>query len=70
MRPSLTGEVNGKAGNLNNTLKNIYTRVDQITDDDVIAVFDCDQICSYDFFTKSLPKLLESELVALVGPVS
>ena len=67
----LPGEVNGKSGNLNNAMKIIYkTRGHEgkLEADDVLAIFDCDQVCNKDFFVQTLPLLAESADVAMVRP--
>jgi cellulose synthase/poly-beta-1,6-N-acetylglucosamine synthase-like glycosyltransferase len=59
-------EVNGKAGNLNNALSVIFPPGSPPSPTDVIAVFDCDQVCEPNFFLRTLPHLDESPSVALV----
>ncbi|KAK9821120.1 hypothetical protein WJX81_000795 [Elliptochloris bilobata] len=59
-------EVNGKAGNLNHALRKIHPRGLTIAPGEVVAVFDCDQVCDADFFMRTLPLLRESPSIALV----
>ena len=37
-------EVNGKAGNLNHALREVYPRGAPVLPGEVVAVFDCDQV--------------------------
>lgn len=38
----------------------------RVPEDDVIAIFDCDCVCSPHFFKKMIPPLLASERVGMV----
>lgn len=70
-RRVVAGEVNGKAGNLNNAMSVIYASRGtpaQLGAHDVLAVFDCDQVCSADFFMQTLPLMARSGDVAMVTP--
>lgn len=59
------GEVNGKAGNVNNAMRVIYKDA-QLSADDVLAIFDCDQVCNADFFVNTLPLMAESGDISMV----
>ena len=53
-----TGEINGKAGNLNNAVQKLFPGSPNDTSPDkVVAIFDCDQICNSQFFMQTLPLL-------------
>ncbi|KAK9812548.1 hypothetical protein WJX73_008007 [Symbiochloris irregularis] len=60
------GEVNGKSGNLNNAIEKVYPQQAQLSADDLLAIFDCDQVCHPDFFIKALPLMAESGEIAMV----
>ena len=49
------GEMNGKSGNLNNALSQIYPKEYAIPGNEVVCVFDADQVAKRDFFLKTLP---------------
>ena len=49
------GEMNGKSGNLNNALAQIYPKEYAIPGNEVVCVFDADQVAKRDFFLKTLP---------------
>ncbi|KAK9837911.1 hypothetical protein WJX74_007544 [Apatococcus lobatus] len=49
------GEVNGKSGNLNNCLKQLYPEDYYIPQTELVAVFDADQMANKDFFIKTVP---------------
>lgn len=49
------GEMNGKSGNLNNCLGQIYPKEFAIPGNEVVCVFDADQVAKRDFFLKTLP---------------
>eukprot|EP00884_Botryococcus_braunii_P022000 jgi/Botrbrau1/8484/Bobra.0237s0099.1 len=59
-------EVNGKAGNLNNAIREIFPPGRDPSPNDVVAVFDCDQVCDPAFFLHTLPVLDDSPEVGLV----
>lgn len=63
----LAAEMNGKAGNLNFALRQIYGGMNEVDPGEIVAVFDCDHVCSFSFFTKMVPQLLQSDRVALVS---
>ena len=65
--PCIAGEVNGKAGNLNNLLEQLYPSAGAAPATDLVAVFDCDQVCERDFFLQTLPLLKGAPDVALVS---
>ena len=56
------GEMNGKSGNLNNCLGQIYPKEFAIPGNEVICVFDADQVAKRDFFLKTLPFFDSGEL--------
>ena len=58
--------MNGKAGNVNNALATIYRDRPADSLRDVLAIFDCDQVCAPDFFTQALPLLNGAPDVAMV----
>ena len=63
--------MNGKAGNLNNAMKVIYKHRGQdakLGADDILAIFDCDQVCSREFFMQTLPIMASAGEVAMVRP--
>ena len=64
--PCIAGEVNGKAGNLNNLLEQLYPLAGAAPETDLVAVFDCDQVCERDFLLQTLPLLKGAPDVALV----
>ncbi|KAK9785110.1 hypothetical protein WJX73_006875 [Symbiochloris irregularis] len=49
-----SGEVNGKSGNLNNCLSQIYPAGMAIPAHEVVCIFDADQVANADFFLKTL----------------
>ena len=59
-------EVNGKAGNLNNALAKLYPPGSPPSHSQLVAVFDCDQVCERDFFMHTLPLLQDAPRIALV----
>lgn len=59
--------MNGKAGNLNAVLRQIYGGIKEVDPGEIVAVFDCDHVCSFSFFTTMVPQLLRSDRVALVS---
>jgi hypothetical protein len=60
------GELNGKAGNLNDALVRLYPPGTPVPHTDVVAVFDCDQVADPAFFERTLPRLGDDPRVALV----
>ncbi len=49
------GEMNGKSGNMNNALNQIYPKEYAIPGNELVCVFDADQVAKRDFFLKTLP---------------
>ena len=49
------GEMNGKSGNMNNCLGQIYPKEHRIPGNELVCVFDADQVAKKDFFLKTLP---------------
>ena len=49
------GEMNGKSGNMNNALAQIYPKEYAIPGNELVCVFDADQVAKRDFFLKTLP---------------
>ena len=60
------GELNGKAGNLNDALVRLYPPGTPVPHTDVVALFDCDQVADPAFFERTLPRLGDDPRVALV----
>ena len=60
------GEMNGKSANINNAMKLIYPDGVTIPLDEVICVFDADQVPNADFFSKTVPLLDGGQDVAMV----
>ena len=66
-RKRAKGEMNGKSCNINNAMRLIYPGEDlEIPSNEVICVFDADQVCNADFFSKTVPLLDGGEDVAMV----
>ena len=61
-----TGEMNGKSANLNNCMKMIYPEAKPIPPNEIVCVFDADQVANSDFFLKTLYKLDAGDDVAMV----
>ncbi|KAK9823799.1 hypothetical protein WJX72_005584 [[Myrmecia] bisecta] len=49
------GEMNGKSGNMNNCCSQIYPKDVQIPPNEVICIFDADQVARKEFFLRTLP---------------
>lgn len=49
------GEMNGKSGNLNNCLQQIYPEGVPVPPTELVAIFDADQVANTDFFLKMIP---------------
>ena len=49
------GEMNGKSGNLNNCGSQIYPPGTDIPLNEVMCIFDADQVAKRDFFLRTLP---------------
>jgi cellulose synthase/poly-beta-1,6-N-acetylglucosamine synthase-like glycosyltransferase len=60
------GESNGKSGNLNNALSQIYPDGCKIPITEVVCVMDADQVASPDFFLKMIPLMDDGDDVAMV----
>ena len=54
-RARAAGEMNGKSGNMNNALNQIYPKEYAIPGNELVCVFDADQVAKRDFFLKTLP---------------
>ena len=65
-RTRASGEMNGKSANLNNCARQIYPDGQPIPPNEVICVFDADQVANPDFFLKMLYKLDAGDDVAMV----
>ena len=59
-RPKAAHELNGKASNLNHALGMIYPAGSEIGPEDLIAVFDADQVAAADFWERMLPPFVSS----------
>lgn len=59
-------EMNGKSANINNAMRQIYPDGVAIPLDEVICVFDADQVPNADFFSKTVPLLDGGQDVAMV----
>lgn len=60
------GEMNGKSGNMNNVLSQIYPTGCFVPNDELIAVFDADQVAKPDFFLKTTPMFDAGDNVGMV----
>ena len=60
------GEMNGKSANLNNCARQIYPDGQPIPPNEIICVFDADQVANPDFFLKMLYKFDAGDDVAMV----
>ena len=60
------GEMNGKSANINSAMRQVYPEGVAIPLDEVICVFDADQVPNADFFTKTVPLLDGGQDVAMV----
>jgi cellulose synthase/poly-beta-1,6-N-acetylglucosamine synthase-like glycosyltransferase len=60
------GEMNGKSGNLNNCLNQLYPKEYRIPGNEIICVFDADQVAKKDFFLKTLPYFDAGDDVGMV----
>jgi cellulose synthase/poly-beta-1,6-N-acetylglucosamine synthase-like glycosyltransferase len=60
------GEMNGKSGNMNNVLQQIYPTGCFIPPDELIAVFDADQVAKPDFFLKMTPMFDAGDNIGMV----
>lgn len=62
------GEINGKSGNLNNALTQIYPPNVEIPLDEVICVFDADQVAKEDFFVRTLQWMQDDKTSIVLTP--
>lgn len=73
------GEVNGKSGNLNNALRgHIFSSIPkndqgladwtEISNKEIIVVFDADMNCKQDFFLKTLEVMIDDDLALTLTP--
>ena len=60
------GEMNGKSGNLNNCLQQLYPDEYDIPLNEVACVFDADQTALKEFFVKTLPLFDAGDDVGMV----
>ena len=60
------GEMNGKSGNLNNCLQQLYPDEYDIPLNEVACVFDADQTALREFFVKTLPLFDAGDDVGMV----
>ena len=60
------GEMNGKSGNLNNCLRQLYPEEYDIPLNEVACVFDADQTALKEFFVKTLPLFDAGDDVGMV----
>ena len=65
-RTRASGEMNGKSANLNNCARQIYPDGQPIPPNEIICVFDADQVANPDFFLKMLYKFDAGDDVAMV----
>ena len=65
-RKRAKGEMNGKSANINNAMKLIYPEGSDIPLNEVVCVFDADQVPNGDFFQKTVPLLDGGQDVAMV----
>ena len=59
------GEMNGKSGNLNNCLSQIYPKEYAIPGNEIVCIFDADQVAKRDFFLKTLPYFDAGKVVSV-----
>ena len=64
------GEMNGKSGNMNNVLAQIYPTGCFIPGNELIAVFDADQIAKPDFFLRTVSLFDAGDDVGMVSSCS
>ena len=65
-RKRAPGEMNGKSANLNNCLKMIYPGDRAIPPNEMVAIFDADQVANKDFYLKTLPLFDAGDDVGMV----
>lgn len=61
------GEMNGKSNNMNNVLMQIYPTGSFIPSNELIAVFDADQIAKPDFFVRTVPLFDAGDDIGMVS---
>lgn len=54
-RKRAPGEMNGKSANLNNCLKMLYPGDKAVPPNELVCIFDADQVANKDFYTKTIP---------------
>jgi Glycosyltransferase like family 2 len=62
------GEMNGKSGNMNNVLSQIYPNNCYIPPTELICVFDADQVANPEFFLRTVVLFDAGDDVGMVGP--
>ncbi|DBA93998.1 hypothetical protein WJX77_002685 [Trebouxia sp. C0004] len=65
-RKRAPGEMNGKSANLNNCLKMIYPGDRAVPPNEMVAIFDADQVANKDFYLKTLPLFDAGDDVGMV----
>ena len=61
--------MNGKSNNMNNVLMQIYPTGSFIPSNELIAVFDADQIAKPDFFVRTVPLFDAGDNIGMVSRV-
>ena len=61
-RKRMPGEMNGKSANLNNCLRGIYPGDKAVPPNELVCIFDADQVANKDFYTKTIPLFDAGEL--------
>ncbi|DBB16038.1 hypothetical protein WJX82_000557 [Trebouxia sp. C0006] len=61
-------EVNGKACNLNSTLRALFPAGSEVGLEELIVVFDADMVCSTEFFMKTLPRIVDDRVSLVLTP--
>ena len=65
-RKRYPGEMNGKSANLNNCLKMLYPGDRAVPPNELVCIFDADQVANKDFYTKTLPLFDAGDDVGMV----
>ncbi|CAL5228455.1 g11593 [Coccomyxa viridis] len=60
------GEMNGKSANLNNCLRQVYPENTPIPANEIVCIFDADQVANPDFFLKMVPLMDGGDDVGMV----
>lgn len=60
------GEMNGKSANLNNCMRQIYPEGVPIPLNEMVCIFDADQVANPDFFLKTVPLFDAGDDVGMV----